>query len=573
VEKINKLLIIGIDGAAFELITRWAEEGKLPWFQRVMDQGVSGILRSTIPPLSPPAWASFMTGKNPAKHSVFSFRVQDPCSYIVSRQLVNSGSIRAETMWQILSRHNKRVGVVNVPLTYPPIPIKGFVISGVLSPRSVQNSVYPPEMSHEVADLDSLWMDWRKKVETVGTCADVDMSSFVTAMDTIWQSTSSTMQRLYRKYFPKLDCLMIMIPLLDVVSHYMWKYIDPYCPGYSEEEASEYRGKVLRYFQGVDELVGSLYNKLDGSVCTMVVSDHGFGKEYAYQVCFNDWLETQGLLTLRGQKGVMPALKKVLCDLDLTKEGFRSLLYKLRIYRSFSSLVLDRISKDTRTALMRNLPHRTAEYYQIEWSKTKAYCLPYGPFSWQGVWINVEGGRPQGIVAPNGEYEQLRDLLVERLSELQDPETGVQLVECVLRREDVYSGPYLDYAPDLLVKLVEGYTGTSTVRNPALVVENPIKGRSGQHRRNGIWMLTGPGIKRGQRLDADIYDMAPTALHILGVPVPDDVDGKVVEGAFLEKQAVSFEKSRTVLPAIVAELSEKEDREIRERLKSLGYLD
>lgn len=573
IERKRRLLIIGVDGAAFDLVTRWADEGKLPSFQKIADGGVSGILRSTIPPLSPPAWASFMTGKNPAKHGVFGFRVQDPTSYMVSRRLVNSSSIQSETLWQILSRHGKRVGVVNVPLTYPPIPINGFVISGFLSPRSAQDSVYPPELSREVDDLDSLWMDWRRKVRAAGTNADVDMDSFVKAMDTVLSSTSNTMRRLFEKYFSELDCLMIMIPLLDVVSHYMWKYIDPDCPGYSQEEAEKYGGKVLEYFQAVDELVGLLHHRLDENAYTMIVSDHGFGSEYAHQVCFNDWLKAQSLLTLHRPKGILPRIKKALGGWGLTKEGLRAFLYRLRIYRLVSSLVLDRLSKSTRIALMRSLPHGKAEYYQIDWSRTQAYCLPYGPFSWQGVWINVQGGKPQGIVAFEEEYEQLRGLLVERLGELRDPDSGTQLVERVLKREDVYTGPYLDYAPDLLVKLAEGYTGTSTLGNPSLVIENPIGGRSGQHRRDGIWMLNGPGIRPGLRLDADIYDMAPTALHLLGGAVPDDMDGRLVGDAFVERQTVSFEKPRTVSTEAVSGLSEEEDREVRERLRSLGYLD
>jgi hypothetical protein len=120
---------------------------------------------------------------------------------------------------------------------------------------------------------------------------------------------------------------------------------------------------------------------------------------------------------------------------------------------------------------------------------------------------------------------------------------------------------------------VEGYTGVSAVGNPSLVVANPIGGRSGQHRRNGIWMLAGPGIKQGLRLDADIYDIAPTALHILGVPVPEDMDGRLVEDAFVERQAVSFEKPQAMLSNVVTGLLEEEDREVRERLRSLGYLD
>ena len=128
----SRFLVIGIDGGTFDLIRPWAEAGDLPNLARLMAEGVHGPLESTLPPVTAPAWSTFATGKNPGKHGVFDFILPMGGRY----DLVNATSIHAPTLWQIISEAGLKCGVMNVPVTYPPAPINGFVIGGMLSPVS-----------------------------------------------------------------------------------------------------------------------------------------------------------------------------------------------------------------------------------------------------------------------------------------------------------------------------------------------------------------------------------------------------------------------------------------------------
>ena len=123
-----KLLIIGIDGATLDLILPWVESEHLPTIGRLIKSGVHGDLASTLPPVTSPAWPTFMTGCNPGKHGVFDF-IQPTGSDF---SLVNATKIKQPTIWQRLSSAGYRVGVLNVPVTYPPKPLNGFMISGIV---------------------------------------------------------------------------------------------------------------------------------------------------------------------------------------------------------------------------------------------------------------------------------------------------------------------------------------------------------------------------------------------------------------------------------------------------------
>ncbi|HUM70042.1 MAG TPA: alkaline phosphatase family protein, partial [Chloroflexota bacterium] len=137
------VLVIGLDGATYDLLTPWLAAGHLPTMAGLVARGSSGPLRSTLPPVTAPAWASFMTGKNPAGHGVFDFfRPHSPD--MDKPEMVNMADLRARPLWDYLSAAGRRVGVLNVPLTYPPPPVNGFVVPGLLSPDEGQTT-YPPD--------------------------------------------------------------------------------------------------------------------------------------------------------------------------------------------------------------------------------------------------------------------------------------------------------------------------------------------------------------------------------------------------------------------------------------------
>ena len=142
--KPRKLLVIGLDGAPYPLIKAWAADGTLPNLARLIANGSFGVLRSTIPVHSPTAWASFITGLNPGKHGVFDFVRRDTDSYQLRYQ--RADQIAGASVWHLLGQHGRQVGVMNVPMTYPPEQVNGFLITGLGTPSYVTYT-YPPELT------------------------------------------------------------------------------------------------------------------------------------------------------------------------------------------------------------------------------------------------------------------------------------------------------------------------------------------------------------------------------------------------------------------------------------------
>src|ERR1700741_28486 len=127
-----KIVIIGLDAATWDLMGPWIEEGRLPNMARLVGTGVKGGLESATPPLTPPAWTSFMTGKNPGKHGIFYFLEPQPGSYAM--RYANAGSRRSQTVFGLLSEAGLTVSSVNIPFTYPPEQLSGCQISGMDTP-------------------------------------------------------------------------------------------------------------------------------------------------------------------------------------------------------------------------------------------------------------------------------------------------------------------------------------------------------------------------------------------------------------------------------------------------------
>ncbi len=128
----HRLIIFGVDGGTLEIVRPLAAKGLLPNFARVMEQGVAAELDSTFPPMTFPAFTTFMTGKNPGGHGVFDFFERVPGRYGV--RFVNANSRRSRTLWRMLSQAGRRVAVIGFPVTYPPEPINGLMISGFDAP-------------------------------------------------------------------------------------------------------------------------------------------------------------------------------------------------------------------------------------------------------------------------------------------------------------------------------------------------------------------------------------------------------------------------------------------------------
>jgi predicted AlkP superfamily phosphohydrolase/phosphomutase len=281
----------------------------------------------------------------------------------------------------------------------------------------------------------------------------------------------------------------------------------------------------------------------------------------------NIWLWQQGYLQFN--RDPLTRLKEMLFRLGFTPT---SVYEVLRVLRQ-GATVAHAIRRDKAT--VRKLISRVfISLEDVDWCRTRAYSIGnIGP-----IFINLQGREPHGVVAPGAEYELLLGELTDRLRGLHDVESGEPITGRVYRREEVFEGDHLDQAPDLVFLPDDlKYVGYGLLQFPTNHWLSPSD-RCGGHRMEGILIMQGPGIRVGQQLpSAHIVDLAPTLLAVLGVPVPTDMDGKVLANVFeqgmRESMQISYQAAQLAPADNTFDLSRQEESEILERLRGLGYVD
>lgn len=550
----RRVLAIGLDGATLDLIVPWAAEGKLPTFAKIMEEGTFGRLITTIPPVTGPAWVSFMTGKNPGKHGVGDFLQRMGGDY--RRVPVDSSTIKAEPFWVTAGRWGKKVGMINVPVTYPPYEVNGFMVTGLLTPRSSRTFTYPEGLAQELEEEIGGY-----RVNLDHFYAKGMAGRFIEDLRTLVDTRTRAAKYLMTRY--EWDFFMVHYIATDWVQHFLWHCMDRRHPRFDEAEAELYGDSILEIYQRIDGAIGSLIERLDDDVVLLLMSDHGFGSFHKY-IYLNNWLLQQGLLQLKGSP--MTRIKTSLFRLGFTPSSLYQALAKMRLVK-----VAYKARKKQRYDLLRVMFLSSRD---IDWSRTRAYSAG----NVGQVFINLKGREPQGIVEPGQEYEELRQQIITELADLRDTETGDRVAEQVFKREEVYSGEYTDQLADILIlpRNLE-YIATGLSEFVSNKIMAPSFAYTGTHRMDGIFMLRGDGLRRGcDAQDAHIVDMAPTILHLLGLPIPQGMDGSVLtelfDQQFLASRPVEYTDEALTRRPGGPGLSEEEAEEVRERLRGLGYV-
>jgi predicted AlkP superfamily phosphohydrolase/phosphomutase len=550
----SQVVVVGLDSASFDVIGPWLKTGKLPNLQKLIAEGVSGKLRSTIHPMSGPAWASFMTGKNPGKHGIFDWTRHIDGNYEAS--LVNSTSLCGKTLWEIVNEAGFTTGVVNVPLTYPPYAVDGYLVSGLLTPSSKSDFVFPPHMADELHRATDGYVIHGQEWYVEGkeeACIEGSLTTL--------EKRGRVVVHLLRTH--PCDLNVFVFTETDSIQHRFWKYMDPDFPGYKPEYA-RHADAVLRVFRKADTILGEILAHLPKDAAVIVMSDHGAGPLYKL-IFINRWLMHLGLLKLKNSR--VTRFKCWLVENKVLLRGY-NILNKI----GFSNLYL-RIPRSRRNQVVSSF--LTTD--DIDWSRTQAYAT--GDFG--QIRINLHGREPEGIVSPGEEYEELVEFITKKLYELEDPETGERIVDKVYRKGEIYSGECLELAPDLLFVAYE-YAYISSkhfgFEESDLMVRSAYA-NSGNHRQDGIFIAYERGIKRGEIAQgARIIDIAPTVLYLMGIPIPEDMDGRVLteifDETYLIDHPVQWQRQSKVEEGrlLGGAYSDGEADEVRRRLEELGYL-
>ena len=525
------VLLIGLDGATFDILDPLMSDGVMPVLQRLTASGVRAVLRSTVPALTPPAWTSLVTGRRPGAHGIFDFFRKDSVSSPLVRFLT-SHDVACPTTWILANDAGLRSTVLNFPLTFPAPHIAGHIIPGGFMPwRQLRLGCHPAGLFDRLRALPSfnpreLALDMAHEAKAIEGCADDEYEAWID-MHIRRERQWVDIARYLHDQEPS-EFTALLFDGTDKLQHLCWRFIDP-----ANRPASAWerriRDKCREYYSELDALIGVLCESMPDAA-VFITSDHGFGPQVR-TLFVNSWLERSGLLAWR-----------------------------------------DGQAPDTSDAGALGLNQLTRHVYQMDWTRTRAYApLPSG----NGIHIvQADDAHPGGV--PSSDYQAFRRTLAAELLAIADPDTGGPVVERVWTREELFDGPNIALAPDLTLELSDG--GLISI----LRSEETIRRRTaptGTHRPNGVFVGTGHEFRRGVRLEPlSILEVAPLMLHALGLPLQSSLEGRFVTEA-LESWALAARPPRLDgdAPQIAAPpaltLDAQAEAEIMERLQALGYVE
>lgn len=548
----SRLLIIGLDGGVWSILGSLADLSEMPNLARLRSQGIWSDLISTQPPFTAPAWATFATGVNPGRHGVLNFIHKSPHSPAESLRNVgtpiNSSDIHAPTLWDYFQAENKRVGYINVPLSYPLRPVGDFAISGMLTPPHATRWTHPSTLAEElddyIIDLDYGRPGLPLQLE--------DFPNPSAMLDQIMQMTERrgfhTLRLMQGRAW---DVLMVVFTGTDRIFHHFWHYLQ------SEQTDEAARldiivaEKIRQYFRLLDSILGSLMRSAGTQTNIVIVSDHGFGPAARHWCHLNFWLLELGILHLR-----------------MHSEG--SILQRLKRQapwlRDIAKRILPQEARDT----LRQHGHLADA---VDWSRTRAWAEPlYNNVG--GIYLNRSDRFKGGTVQP-AFIPELLDHITTAAQQLRIPGQRKPLIHKIQRRDELYHGSYSQHFPDLILTLDPDFAVVPTLGS-TLITAIPQLLRSGDHRPEGIFLAHGPHIRTGTLTNPPhLIDMAPTLLHLAGVPIPADMEGRVIGNIWNEDYLLRhLPQTRDPLPppTTPVDLSEEEATAVKQRLQGLGYL-
>jgi predicted AlkP superfamily phosphohydrolase/phosphomutase len=539
----RKVVILGIDGGDFAYYRRWIARGLMPNLARLAQRGRMGVLQSTYPPVTAPAWISLMTGEQPGTHGVVGFAAPSGSEY--ARKVVNSSSIESPLLWEIAGEQGADCLVVNVPLTYPVRPLQGILVSGMLTPEGV-DFTYPPEYQPELRLLqpdyriDLAWQDYRFRGHDL-----------VSDQKAVTKARAELCVKMLQS--KPWDFFMVVFTGTDRLQHCLHRHVAKLDDD-GMVRSDDLTAAVRDYFVGLDVHIGDIVRAAGEDAHFLVVSDHGFGP-LEKSIYFNKWLVDEGLVVLNppSSGSSLRVWKKVMNAIGIRRATLTALGRRIGL----SGMVERRVQK------------LNPFVGGIDWSRTKVYYYPTN-----GFFVNLAGREMFGVVRPGEEYEAVRSDLIERLEAMRDPRNGERLIPVVERREDLFAGRNLERLPDVFIEFLDRPYDAFVQDYEVPETFMSHEWGDGTHRRNGLYIGAGPVLRAGDEVeDLEIFDIAPNVLHLLGLSIPEHMDGRFRADLFTEAAGggAVFERYEGRSERRYG-ISREEEEDLEEKLRGLGYL-
>lgn len=483
-----RVLVFGVDGLAFRVLQPMMQAGYLPHFQALAREGFMAVLESKYPPLTPPAWMSLVTGTKPAQHGVYDFWAYDEQGE--GRLMTRRKAGKA--IWNLLSDYGKRVIVVNVPLTYPPEPVNGWMVSGIQGASERGNFTYPSAFREELLQHVPAYR------------IDVDVTSVVRGQLTPAQAAVRLIeQRIalvrYLLTEKEWDFAFVTFCAADYLQHLCW------------EDVLSLKPEVLRYYQLLDEALGLARASVGSDGSVFVVSDHGFQGAHT-KFAINEYLRQHKWLRDKGGGKHL---------FEVANAWGKQLLNRFDVLERGRAIKL-RLSHTRGQSLTKVRPYLTRQQQEAMGVSVAS-------------WSCSSGGYADLCITRTLSTQQIADLR-GNLQALTDPRDGQPLVSVVYDTDVFGQGPFQPNATHLLLLPTDGYTFTPTLGQPWLW--NREQHLYGVHHKDGVLYACGPTIQAGvQGKPAEIYNLVPTLLHTMQLPLPTHLDGHVIDEMFIQQSS------------------------------------
>jgi ATP sulfurylase len=458
----GRVVVIGLDAADPHLVfERWRSE--LPVLSGLMARGSWGILRSTTPPITVPAWSCMMASRDPGELGIYGLRNRRTYAY-GDMAFASSADVKERRAWEVLSDAGRHVATLGVPGTYPPRKLNGVQVGDFMTPDTGAEYTWPPEFKAEIDRVVGHYI-----LDAQGF-RGVDLEPVLQQIHEMTEKRFKVAEHILTTR--PWDFFMMVEMGPDRIHHGFWRHFDERHPRHAK--GHPHADAVKNYYKFLDLKIGELLKLLDDGTTVIVVSEYG-SQPMAGGVRVNEWLLANGWLALKGPPPAEPR--------PLTAD-------------------------------------------MVDWTRTRAW----GEGGYYGrVFLNVRGREPQGVVPPE-EAGRVREEIARGLTAVRGP-AGEDIGTAVHRPEDLYAATR-GVPPDLIVHFGGlrwrsiGSVGSGSV----LATENDTGPDDVNHHEEGLFIVAGPGAPGANRRleDVEIYDVGPTVLHLMGVPVPSDMRGRVI---------------------------------------------
>ncbi len=515
----TKTVVIGLDAATWDVIKPLMNSGRLSTLKSLCESGVSGVLKSTIPPLTPPAWTSMATGVNPGKHGIYDFMEQDSETHEV--RPLNYSRMHRKTIWDVFSEAGKKVIIANFPMAYPPPRVNGIFISGISSPEEGM-ICYPKSLKETLKN-------YKYRIHPEVSYTDVGSKDYIKHLKNLMKMRFDLYTHLVKTY--EWDLFWGVFNEIDWAQHYVW-----------------YEKKLLfSLYEYFDTLLEAFLKEVQEENCNIwICSDHGM-KEIKGEIHFNNLLVDWGVLQLK------------LDSKPSNKRGnmLRSLAHKFGIQKK--ARIKRHLPTWTIKFLKRMMGNHAScnQYERIKWEESLAYSFGY----LGKVYFN-KGRQFSGV-----ELKELKHKIIE----LKNPYSGENIFSQIYEKDELYSGDYLSDAPDLI--LIPENWNYMIYNDFAYEWITEPKDRYADHYPEGVFIAKSSILLKGKELNMDICDIMPNILVMHELPIFDDLDGQVKKALFdndvLIKKLPHSLKSDS---SGEGKYSDRDREDIEKSLKNLGYM-